>query len=99
MIIGALTTEGVVGSVAPFEDRIHQVRRQAGQIEVARRLRELTKGSQFREKSLKEGRMQDPYCIRCQPQVYGACLDLLNFVDTTLEREADAVTDNPHRVP
>ncbi|SDH84231.1 histidine ammonia-lyase [Variovorax sp. OV700] len=95
VIIGALTTEGVIGSVAPFEDRIHQVRRQTGQIEVARRLRELTKGSQFREKSIKEGRMQDPYCIRCQPQVYGACLDLLNFVDTTLEREADAVTDNP----
>ena len=95
IIIGALTTEALLGSVSPFEDRIHQVRRQPGQIEVARRLRELTKGSEFRNKALTDGRVQDPYCIRCQPQVYGACLDLLNSVDATLEREADAVTDNP----
>ncbi len=95
VIIGSLTTEALLGSVAPFQDRVHQVRRQPGQIEVARRLRALTDGSQFREKALTDGRVQDPYCIRCQPQVYGACLDLLNAVDATLEREADAVTDNP----
>ncbi|MGI9356222.1 MAG: histidine ammonia-lyase [Rhizobiaceae bacterium] len=95
VIVGGLTTEAVLGSVAPFEDRIQQVRRQPGQIEIARRLRELTKGSGFREKALTDGRVQDPYCIRCQPQVYGACLDLLDNVDATLEREADAVTDNP----
>lgn len=95
IIIGALTTEALLGSVAPFEDRIHQIRRQPGQIEVARRLRELTKGSEFRDKAITDGRVQDPYCLRCQPQVYGACLDLLNSVDATLEREADAVTDNP----
>jgi len=95
VMVGALSTEAVLGSVVPFEDRLHQVRRQPGQIEIARRLRVLTEGSAFREKALTDGRIQDPYCIRCQPQVYGACLDLLNAVDTTLEREADAVTDNP----
>ncbi|MGI9523402.1 MAG: aromatic amino acid lyase, partial [Hyphomicrobiaceae bacterium] len=95
VVIGALTTEAVLGSVAPFEDRIQQVRRQPGQIEIARRLRELTMGSGFRKKALNCERVQDPYCIRCQPQVYGACLDLLDNVDVTLEREADAVTDNP----
>jgi histidine ammonia-lyase len=95
VVVGALSTEAVLGSVAPFEDRLHQVRRQPGQIEIARRLRVLTEGSAFRKKALTDGRIQDPYCIRCQPQVYGACLDLLNAVDATLEREADAVTDNP----
>ncbi|MGI9476015.1 MAG: histidine ammonia-lyase [Hyphomicrobiaceae bacterium] len=95
VVVGALTTEAVLGSVVPFEDRIQQVRRQPGQIEIARRLRELTNGSGFRKKALADGRVQDPYCIRCQPQVYGACLDLLDSVDATLEREADAVTDNP----
>ena len=95
VIVGALTTEAVLGSVQPFEDRVHRIRRQPGQIEVARRLRKLTRGSGFRDKALTEGRVQDPYCIRCQPQVYGACLDLLTAAEATLEREADAVTDNP----
>jgi histidine ammonia-lyase len=95
IIVGALSTEALLGSVAPFQDRLHQVRRQPGQIEVARRLRALTEGSGFRHKAITDGRVQDPYCIRCQPQVYGACLELLNTVDSTLEREADAVTDNP----
>ncbi|TQV68077.1 histidine ammonia-lyase [Denitrobaculum tricleocarpae] len=95
VIVGALTTEGLLGSVGPFDDRLHRIRRQPGQIEVARRLRALTRGSEFRDKDLAHGRVQDPYCLRCQPQVYGACLDLLNNVEATLELEADAVTDNP----
>jgi histidine ammonia-lyase len=95
VVIGALGTEALLGSVTPFEARLHELRRHVGQIEVARRLRALTAGSQFREKALAEGRVQDPYCIRCQPQVYGACLDLIGEVEATLEREADAVTDNP----
>jgi histidine ammonia-lyase len=95
IVIGALTSEAVLGSVTPFEDRLQRLRRQPGQIEVARRLRALTRGSGFRDKALTDGRVQDPYCLRCMPQVYGACLDLLNQVDLTLEREADAVTDNP----
>lgn len=95
VIVGALTTEALLGSVGPFDERLQRIRRQPGQIEVARRLRALTRGSQFREKALSHGRVQDPYCLRCQPQVYGACLDLLNNAEVTLEREADAVTDNP----
>ena len=95
VIVGALTSEAVLGSVQPFEDRLHQIRRHPGQIEIARRLRDLTAGSEFRDKALTDGRRQDPYCIRCQPQILGACLDLLDRVDQTLEREADAVTDNP----
>ena len=67
----------------------------ADQIEIARRLRALTAGSEFRGVALTDGRRQDPYCIRCQPQILGACLELLDSVDVTLEREADAVTDNP----
>jgi histidine ammonia-lyase len=95
VITGALSTEALLGSVTPFDDRIHQIRRQPGQIEIARRLRSLLQGGEFRDKALIDGRVQDPYCLRCQPQVFGACLDLLDQVTVTLEREADAVTDNP----
>ncbi|RBI69847.1 histidine ammonia-lyase [Roseovarius sp. TE539] len=95
VLIGALSTEAVLGSARSFDDRIHRARRHPGQIEIARRLRDLIRGSGFREKAFVEGRIQDPYCIRCQPQVYGACLDLLQTAMETLEREADAVTDNP----
>ena len=84
VIIGALTSEAVLGSVQPFEDRLHRIRRHPGQIEIARRLRDLTAGSEFRDKALTDGRRQDPYCIRCQPQILGACLDLLDGVDLTL---------------
>lgn len=95
VLIGALTTEAVLGSARSFDDRIHRARRHPGQIEIARRLSDLIRDSGFREKALADGRIQDPYCIRCQPQVYGACLDLLEKAMETLEREADAVTDNP----
>lgn len=95
VVIGALTTEAVLGSARSFDERIHRTRRHPGQIEIARRLRALIEGSEFRDRALIEGRVQDPYCIRCQPQVYGACLDLLDQATAVLEREADAVTDNP----
>lgn len=95
IVAGALSTEALLGSVTPFDDRIQQIRRQPGQIEIARRLRALLQGSEFRAKALINGRVQDPYCLRCQPQVYGACLDLLDQATAVLEREADAVTDNP----
>ncbi|HEV7434133.1 MAG TPA: histidine ammonia-lyase [Pseudorhizobium sp.] len=95
VIVGALTTEAVLGSARSFDERIHRQRRQPGQIEIARRMRDLIENSEFRTKALSEGRVQDPYCIRCQPQVYGACLDLLDQATATLMREADAVTDNP----
>lgn len=95
VVVGALTTEAVLGSARSFDDRIHRQRRQPGQIQIAQRLRDLIDGSEYRSKALSHGRIQDPYCIRCQPQVYGACLDLLDQATATLEREADAVTDNP----
>ncbi|RKF16752.1 histidine ammonia-lyase [Roseovarius spongiae] len=95
VVTGALSTEALLGQVTAFDPRIHAIRRQPGQAEIARRLRALLDGSGFRDKAREEGRVQDPYCLRCQPQVYGACLDLLDQAAATLEREADAVTDNP----
>ena len=71
--VGALTTEAVLGSAPSFDDRIHRQRRQPGQIEIARRIRGLIECSAFRSKALSEDRVEDPYCIRSQPQVYGAC--------------------------
>ena len=92
----ALSTDAIMGSTAPLQDAIHTLRGHAGQIAVARAQRALMEGSEIRE-SHKDGdtRVQDPYCIRCQPQVTGAAMDLLHFAGRTLEIEANAVTDNP----
>jgi len=94
--IGALSTDAVMGSTAPLNEAIHALRGHRGQIDVARVMRAILEGSQIRD-SHREGdtRVQDPYCIRCQPQVLGAALDLLNAAGRTLEIEANAVTDNP----
>jgi len=85
-----------MGSTAPLHDAIHTLRGHAGQIAVARAQRALMDGSEIRE-SHRDGdmRVQDPYCIRCQPQVTGAAMALLHFAGRTLEIEANAVTDNP----
>ena len=92
----ALSTDAIMGSTAPLQDAIHTLRGHAGQIAVARAQRALMAGSEIRE-SHQDGdtRVQDPYCIRCQPQVTGAAMDLLHFAGRTLEVEANAVTDNP----
>lgn len=92
----ALSTDAIMGSTAPLQDAIHTLRGHAGQIAVARAQRALMEGSVIRE-SHREGdtRVQDPYCIRCQPQVTGAAMDLLHSAGRTLEVEANAVTDNP----
>ncbi|MGR3641336.1 histidine ammonia-lyase [Alterinioella nitratireducens] len=92
----ALSTDAIMGSTAPLQDAIHTLRGHKGQIEVARAQRALMEGSEIRE-SHREGdtRVQDPYCIRCQPQVTGAAMDLLHHAARTLEVEANAVTDNP----
>ncbi len=85
-----------MGSSAPFHPDIHTLRGHKGQIDAAAALRALLSGSVIRESHLQgDERVQDPYCIRCQPQVDGACLDLLRSVARTLEIEANAVTDNP----
>jgi histidine ammonia-lyase len=93
---GAMTLDAARGSDGPFDTRIHEVRGQPGQMEVAAVYRELLAGSAIRA-SHREGdeRVQDPYCLRCQPQVMGACLDQARHAAQVLVREANAVTDNP----
>ena len=96
VVSAALSTDAIMGSTAPLLDDIHTLRGHAGQIAVARAMRDVMAGSEIRE-SHRDGdtRVQDPYCIRCQPQVTGAAMDLLRFAGRTLETEANAVTDNP----
>ncbi|WP_458093662.1 histidine ammonia-lyase [Roseomonas sp. WA12] len=96
LVAGAMSTEGVRGSDTPFDARIHALRGQPGQIRAASFLRGLMAGSAIRESHrVDDPRVQDPYSIRCQPQVMGACLDALDHAASVLEREANAVTDNP----
>jgi histidine ammonia-lyase len=95
LVAGALSVDAMKGSDAPFDDRIHVLRRQEGQRAVARVLRGLMAGSRVRASHVECSRVQDPYSLRCQPQVMGACLDLMRAAARTLEREANAVTDNP----
>jgi histidine ammonia-lyase len=96
LITGALSTDAAMGSTAPFHPDIHTLRGHQGQIDTAAALRNLLSDSVIRESHLEgDQRVQDPYCIRCQPQVDGACLDILRQAARTLEIEANAVTDNP----
>ena len=96
LVTGALSTEAARGSDTPFDHRIHVLRRQPGQIEAAGALRALMAGSAIRASHLKDDeRVQDPYCLRCQPQVMGAALDILRQAATTLAFEANGVSDNP----
>jgi len=96
LVTGALSTEAAKGSDTPFDPRIHALRRHAGQIETAAALRSLMASSDIRASHLKEDeRVQDPYCLRCQPQVMGAALDVLRQAATTLSTEANGVSDNP----
>ncbi|HTK79667.1 MAG TPA: histidine ammonia-lyase [Rhizomicrobium sp.] len=95
LIAGALSTDAIKGSDFPFDARIHVVRGQPGQIEAAAALRDLIAGSEIRKSHLSCERVQDPYSIRCQPQVLGPCLDTIRHVARTLEIEANAATDNP----
>ena len=92
---GAMTVDAALGADTPFDPRIAQARGQPGQIEVAAALRRLLEGSRIRRSHLDCDRVQDPYSLRCQPQVMGACLDHLRFAAGVLLREANAVTDNP----
>ena len=96
LVTGALSTEAAKGSDAPFDTRIHALRRHPGQIATADALRDLMAGSAIRASHLKgDDRVQDPYCLRCQPQVMGAALDVLRQAATTLLTEANGVSDNP----
>jgi histidine ammonia-lyase len=122
LVIGALTVDAARGSDGPFDPRIHALRGQPGQIDVAQYYRALLQGSAIRashqhmrpqadaarrpppegdvqpwQSQMLDGddRVHDPYCLRCQPQVVGACLDQLRHAALVLLREANAVTDNP----
>ena len=96
LVTAALSTDAIMGSTAPLEAEIHALRGHPGQIEAAATMRALLAGSEIRD-SHRDGdtRVQDPYCIRCQPQVTGAAMDVLRMAARTLEVEANAATDNP----
>ena len=96
IVTGALSTDAIMGSAAPFRPEVQALRGHQGQIDVGLALRALIEGSEIRAAHQDDDeRVQDPYCIRCQPQVMGACIDVLRFVGRTLAVEANAVTDNP----
>jgi histidine ammonia-lyase len=95
LVSGSLSLEAIQGSIKPFDARVHAARGQPGQIAVAAAVRELLEGSQIVPSHADCGRVQDPYSIRCIPQVMGACLDNLNHASRVLAIEANAASDNP----
>jgi histidine ammonia-lyase len=96
ILAGALSLDAIMGSDTPFDERIHALRPHAGQLLAALHYRRLMQGSEIRQSHLQnDDRVQDPYSFRCQPQVMGACLDLLKHAANTLMIEANGVTDNP----
>ncbi|MET1117275.1 MAG: histidine ammonia-lyase [Comamonas sp.] len=95
LVAGALSLEAIRGAVTPFDARIHAARGQPGQIAVAAALRALLEGSAIAGSHAQCGRVQDPYSIRCMPQVMGACLDNLQHAARVLVTEANAACDNP----
>lgn len=95
-VIAAMSTDAIMGSTAPLRSEIHDLRGHPGQIEIAARMRAVMEGSEIRESHRdNDHRVQDPYCVRCHPQVAGAALDVIRMAGRTLEIEANAVTDNP----
>ena len=95
LVAGCLSLEAIKGSVKPFDARIHEARGQLGQIAVAAAVRALLEGSEIDPSHPNCGRVQDPYSIRCVPQVMGACLDNLQHAARVLRIEANAASDNP----
>ncbi|KGP63915.1 histidine ammonia-lyase [Legionella norrlandica] len=95
IISGSLSVDAACGSDVPFDDRIHQIRGHQAQITAAAMYRNLLAGSQIRESHRHCNRVQDPYSLRCQPQIMGAVLHQMEFVGQTLQVEANAISDNP----
>jgi histidine ammonia-lyase len=95
MIAGTMSVDAFKGSDVPFDERIHDARGQRGQRLVAAAYRRLLAGSEIRRSHIDCERVQDPYSLRCQPQVMGACLDVIDYASRTLGIEANAATDNP----
>lgn len=94
-IIAAMSLEALQGSAVPFDERIHQIRPHPGQIEVAANIRQLLAQSEILDSHRDCGKVQDPYSLRCVPQVHGASRDALNFATGVIEIELNSVTDNP----
>jgi histidine ammonia-lyase len=96
IVAGAMSVDAAMGSDTPFDARIHALRGHAGQVDTAAAYRRLLAGSEIRASHLvDDDRVQDPYSLRCQPQVMGACLDVMRAAAATLLIEANGVTDNP----
>ena len=95
IVLGALTVEALAGSYSPFDPRIHVARNLHGQLRVAEAFRSLLTGSEIWKAHQGCDRVQDPYALRCMPQVYGAVWDTLQHVRGVLERELNSVSDNP----
>ena len=96
VLAGALSVDAAKGSDWPFDERVHAIRGQPGQIYAAKLYRELLANSAIRQSHVEnDEKVQDPYSLRCQPQVMGAIYDLIQQASTTLLIEANAVTDNP----
>ena len=96
LVTSAMSTDAIMGSTAPLQPEIHTLRGHRGQIEAGETMRTLLAGSEIRDNHrVDDARVQDPYCIRCQPQVTGAAMDILRMAAQTLQTEANAATDNP----
>ncbi|WP_445664127.1 histidine ammonia-lyase [Fodinibius sp. AD559] len=94
-LIAAMSLEALQGSIKPFDERIHEIRPHEGQQQVARNVRNLLVESEILESHRDCGKVQDPYCLRCVPQVHGASRDGLRYSSQAIETELNSVTDNP----
>lgn len=94
-LIAAMSLEALQGSIKPFDKRIHEIRAHEGQKEVAQNVRDLLVDSEILESHRDCGKVQDPYCLRCVPQVHGASRDGLRYSTQVIETEMNSVTDNP----
>jgi histidine ammonia-lyase len=96
-LISAMSLEGFDGRLNPFQENVNAIRNQQGQIQIAEQMREILQGSELISREKKH--VQDPYSFRCIPQVHGASLDAIEYVEKIVEREVNAVTDNPTIFP
>jgi histidine ammonia-lyase len=94
-LLAAMSLEALQGSAAPFDDRIHSIRPHHGQQVVAANIRRLLEGSEIMVSHRHCGKVQDPYSLRCVPQVHGASRDALDYSRSCIETELNSVTDNP----
>ncbi len=94
-ILAAMSLEALQGSATPFDERIHRIRPHPGQMKVAQNIRKLLEQSEIVDSHRDCGKVQDPYSLRCVPQVHGASRDALAFASKTVEIELNSVTDNP----